>query len=102
MDVLPFLTMKSIHLFLLLSICTLYELPSIDTTISPSSKGKKSKQPKELKVIAGPVTDNVFDRGLVDDEPLANDILMEHSAYYRDTAIRNFNGTVLGYVTPVS
>lgn len=102
MDLMPNLTMKAIHLFLLLSICILYEIPSIDTTISPSSKGKKAKQPKELKVNAGPVTDNVFDRGLVDDEPLASDILLENSAYYRNTDIRNFNGTVLGYVTPVS
>lgn len=44
---------------------------------------------------------NVFDRGLVDDEePLGKDILVESGAYYKDTTDRNFNGTVLGYVTP--
>lgn len=80
----------------------LLEIPSIGTTISPSSKGKKPKAPKELKVSSGPVSENVFDRGLVDEEPMANDILIENAAYYKDTKVRQFNATILGYVTPVS
>lgn len=35
-----------------------------------------------------------------DDEPLAKDILVESGAYYKNTADRLFNGSVLGYVTP--
>lgn len=80
----------------------LCEIPSIGTTISPSSKGKKGKTPKELKINVGPIGESVFDRGLIDDEPMSNDILIENGAYYKHTNVRNFNNTVLGYVTPVS
>lgn len=102
MDLAQLLRIKSLHLLLVLLICMLFEIPSIGTTISPSSKGKKPKAPKELKVSSGPVSENVFDRGLVDEEPMANDILIENAAYYKDTKVRQFNATILGYVTPVS
>lgn len=73
----------------------------VDGTISPSSKGKRAKTPKELKVNVGPADKSVFDRNLIEDEPLARDILAEHGAYFQDTSARRFDGTVLGYVTPV-
>lgn len=89
---------KIFRLFILFSICIL----STDATISPSQKGKKTKAARELKVITGPVADSVLDRGLIEDEPAVTDILTQNAAYCADTSVRNFNATVLGYVTPVS
>lgn len=91
---------SNVYFFLLWSFCILCEIAWVGTTISPSSKGKKVKAPKEIKT--GAVDASVFDRNLVEEEPLANDILIENGAYYKDTSIRLFNSTVLGYVTPVS
>lgn len=69
-------------------------------TLTPSKKGKKST--KEVKPKKGPQSSSVIDRNLIEEEPAARDILLEHATYYRDTDSRLFNGTVLGYVTPVS
>lgn len=49
----------------------------------------------------GPIRESVFDRNLIEDEPSSKGILIENGAYYEDTSLRHFNGTVLGYVTPV-
>lgn len=50
-----------------------------------------------------PVNVSVFDRNLVVTSAKAKDILREHKAYNLDaTEVRNFNGSVLGYITPVS
>lgn len=75
--------------------------PFVGGTISPSDKGKKSKAAKELKENSGPVEKSVFDRNLIEDEPFARDILTEHAAYFQNTSARHFDGSVLGYVTPV-
>lgn len=75
--------------------------PFVGGTISPSDKGKKSKAAKELEASSGPVGKSVFDRNLIEDEPFARDILAEHAAYFQNTSARNFDGSVLGYVTPV-
>lgn len=95
--------MKSSSFLGCLLICLICQPNWSQATISPSSKGKKAKasKEKELKVNEGPVEDNVFERVLVDEEPSAADILMENGAYCKDTSRRLFNGTVLGYVTPV-
>lgn len=71
-----------------------------DATLSPSKKGKKVV--KELKTKKGPQSTSVIDRNLIEEEPVARDILLEHATYFRDTDLKLFNGTVLGYVTPVS
>lgn len=68
-------------------------------TITPSKKGKKVA--KELKTKQGPQSKNVIDRNLIEEEPVARDILLEHATYFRDTHVKLFSGTVLGYVTPV-
>lgn len=96
--------MKSSSFLVCLLICLICGPNWSQATISPSSKGKKNKiaKEKELKVNVGPIQDNVFERDLVDEEPAATDIIMENGAYCKDTARRLFNGTVLGYVTPVS
>lgn len=71
-------------------------------TLSPSNKNKKAKSAKDVKVKSGPQPDSVIDRNLVEEEPMARDIIVENAAYYKDTRNRLFNGTVLGYVTPVN
>lgn len=72
----------------------------VDATLVPSKKGKKAA--KELKTKQGPQPSSVLDRNLVEEEPAARDILVEHATYFRDTDRRLFDGTVLGYVTPVN
>jgi hypothetical protein len=75
-------------------------------TLNPSKKKGKSKNSKndvaEIKMNSGPVDLNIFDRQLVEMEPLASRIIEEANTYYKDTSIKNFNETVLAYVTPVS
>lgn len=76
----------------------------VSSTINPSKnkKGKqKNQEPTNLKINKGPQESSVYDRNLVESEPLASEIIAEAHAYYRDTRLKNFNGTVLGYVTPV-
>ncbi|CAI7793408.1 unnamed protein product [Closterium sp. NIES-53] len=48
----------------------------------------------------GPVESSVFARRLVTADVSYRDILKEHARYWKDTAHRHFNGTVLAYVTP--
>ena len=77
----------------------------VSSTINPSKnkKGKqKTQEPKAVKVKKGPQEKSVYERNLVESEPLASDIITEAYTYYRDTTLKNFNGTVLGYVTPVT
>lgn len=72
-------------------------------------KDKKSKQKKksddvdEAKFVInkGPVSETVYERNLVNTHPLASDIIAESGTYYQNTKLKHFNGTVLGYVTPV-
>ncbi|XP_001869617.2 chitinase domain-containing protein 1 [Culex quinquefasciatus] len=69
-------------------------------TLSPSDIKNKGKKVKELKTKQGPQANSVFERGLVQQEPSAKDILVENAAYHEVTSLKNFNGKVLGYVTP--
>ena len=91
---------KSSQLFLVLIFCV--GLVLVSGTISPSSKTNKGGKDKEWKLKTGPISENVIQRELVDEEPFSKSIVVESGAYYEDTSLRNFNGTVLGYVTPVS
>lgn len=74
-------------------------------TINPSKnkKVKQKSQPEVTKVVVnkGPVERSVYERNLVDNEPLSSEILSEAHTYYHETSLKNFNGTLLGYVTPV-
>lgn len=73
------------------------------TAAAGNANTKKPKAPpKEPKVNSGPQEQNVFERELVQEEPSSRDIYMEHATYSKNTDVRQFNGTVLGYVTPVS
>lgn len=82
---------------------TLALISYTSATLGPS-KTKKGKQKisQDIKINEGPVSENVFERGLVVAEPLASQIVAEANTYFFDTSIKNFNHTVLGYVTPVS
>lgn len=72
-----------------------------NTTLAPKDRQKKGQKPKDIIIKNGPQDQNVFDKQLIDVEPSGRDILVENAAYYRNTKNRLFNGTILGYVTPV-
>ncbi|KAK4874178.1 hypothetical protein RN001_013538 [Aquatica leii] len=79
------------HFFLLY-----FMLNGIETTLTPKSpKTKEAKKPA-----AGPTDKNVIDRNLITTTPSAAEILNNHQLYYKDTKDTNFDGIVLGYVTP--
>lgn len=84
--------------FLALITCLL--ISSAHSTLNPKSK-KSKKNSSEVKTNSGPVSLSVFERGFVDAEPQAVNIIQEANTYFQETGIKNFNGTVLGYVTPV-
>ncbi|KAH8258549.1 hypothetical protein KR038_005527 [Drosophila bunnanda] len=90
--------MRSLNAHLLL-FAVLPQLMTVHGTLSPDSQKSKGK-PKEANVLRGPQDNDVFDLGLVSPEPLAKDILVNHRAYFKETGMRRFNGTTLGYVTP--
>ncbi|EDW11164.1 chitinase domain-containing protein 1 [Drosophila mojavensis] len=77
--------------------CILLGSQYVLCTLTPDSKNKNKRDSKFLR---GPQDNDVFTLNLVSPEPLAKDILIHHEGYYKDTALRRFNGTVLGYVTP--
>lgn len=97
------LAMRFSRVFVLLSLLICYfHCPIVSGTLSPSSKTKGKSKEKELTVRNGPISEMIFDRGLLEDEPSSKSIILESGAYYEDTSLRNFNSTILGYVTPVS
>lgn len=71
-------------------------------TISPGDKSKSQQKVLKAKNKKGPVDESVYERKLIDTDPSPQEILVEHAAYCKHVDQRNFNGTVLGYVTPVS
>lgn len=81
-----------------LYICVICLFTLSSSTLSPSNKKSKTK---ELKVKSGPQDESVFDKELIDEEPSSKDILIESNGYYKETNLRLFNSTILGYVTPV-
>ncbi|XP_068151104.1 chitinase domain-containing protein 1 [Drosophila tropicalis] len=84
--------------FFLISIQLCCLLALVLATLSPNSKPKSST--KHIKELRGPQDNDVFELNLVSPEPLPKDILTHHNAYYKDTGLRHFNHTILGYVTP--
>lgn len=85
------------------SIVLLFGIISLaSTTLAPKDRQKKGqKQNKDVVIKSGPQDANVIERQLIDAEPSGRDILVENAAYYQNTKNRLFNGTVLGFVTPV-
>uniref|UniRef100_T1K9A3 Chitinase domain-containing protein 1 n=1 Tax=Tetranychus urticae TaxID=32264 RepID=T1K9A3_TETUR len=66
-----------------------------DATLTPDDSGNKDRKPG----YEGSSNSSLADRGLLVTNPKVKDILREYQIYSED-ASRNFNGTVLGYVTP--
>lgn len=73
-----------------------------NATIAPPDKNKKVKPVKEFKVNKGPVDKNVFERNLVQDEPTSESIIKQSGTYYKNTSARLFDGSTVGFVTPVN
>ncbi|ENN71137.1 hypothetical protein HUJ04_007583 [Dendroctonus ponderosae] len=74
-------------------------------TLTPKNRGSKKKpdqKPKKklTKAMKGPQKSTVFDKGLVVEDAKAKDILANYQAFFTETDDFNFNGMVLGYVTP--
>ena len=72
---------------------------NVNSTLSHGDS-KKEKTKKEIKTKKGPVQNNVFDKNLVVEEPLSENIISEYQTYYSNTHLKQFDGSVLGYVTP--
>lgn len=90
-------------LHLELSLGLIFSLALITSaTIAPPDKNKKGRQTKEFKVNKGPVEKNVVERNLVQDEPTSESILKESATFYKNTSARLFDGSTLGFVTPVN
>lgn len=75
----------------------------VNGTLYPSDKRKQKAKPmREFVLRTGPVDKNVIDRNLIEEEPTPEDIIIESGAYYKDTSLKNFKGTLLAYLAPVS
>jgi len=77
----------------------------MNSTLSKRDKKKKAKDSDKVVEYKpskdGPIEKSVHAKSLVIGEELvAKDILENHSGYFKDTSVKNFAGSVLGYVTP--
>lgn len=90
------------HCILLLIHLIIYVLYFTEATLTPKSP-RSNKEAKEdsVKILSGPVNQTVIDRNLLTKSPSSKHILQNHQAYYKDTTESNFEGLVLGFVTPV-
>lgn len=96
--------MNLIMKILLNGVLIITAISCVSSTINPSKnkKGnKRNQEPHSVKINKGPQEKSVYERNLVESEPLASDIIAEAHTYYKYTNLKNFNGSVLGYVTPV-
>lgn len=69
------------------------------STLTPNSR--KSDSSKFAKVKTGPQSSSVFDRNLVTETTNIREILQNYKAYFKEVDNYDFDGLVLGYVTPV-
>lgn len=88
------------HLTNLSLILVVFAFNLIEGTLSP--KSPKSKKTTEEKFISGPQSYSVFDKNLVVENPTYKEIITNNKAYFENTNSYNFDGLLLGYVTPVS
>lgn len=99
----------SYFLVVLVVLCVICEIKS-SQTLSPKNRGGKKKQEeppsppkkKPTKSVSGPQKYSVFDKGFVSEDASASEIIANYQAFNAETDDYNFNGLVLGYVTPVS
>lgn len=73
-------------------------LCSIEATLTPKSR-KNQKLLKSYR--SGPQNRTVYDRNLVTENTSPKEILNNNKAYFREVDNYNFEGQVLGYITPV-
>ncbi|XP_019871850.2 chitinase domain-containing protein 1 [Aethina tumida] len=89
---------KTVIYFCIICICL------NECTLSPKSpKTKQSKEVKPIKNVkikTGPLNLTVFQRNLVVENPTPKEIVSNHGAFFQETDEYNFDGMVLGYVTP--
>ncbi|KAJ8923208.1 hypothetical protein NQ315_001763 [Exocentrus adspersus] len=78
---------------LVFHICS-YNSIGVVSSSDSNNKNKNNKAP------AGPQNYTVFDKSLVAEEILAEDVLKNYQAFFRETDEYRFDGLVLGYVTP--
>lgn len=89
--------------YLLIAFNTLNIYNEAVATLTPKSpRGNKENINKLDKVRLGPQNYTVFDKNFVTEAATAKDILGNYQAFFRETDEYNFDGLVLGYVTPVS
>jgi len=93
------------NLFIVLIVTLLIQ--HLESTLSKKDKkntkdSAKKDEPVKYKLSkAGPSGKSVFDKLMVNDADLkAKYILENYNAYFKDTSLKNFDGVVLGYVTP--
>lgn len=80
---------------------SILHIESASSTLTPKNRGNKKKiQEKPLKIRTGPQKYSVFDKSFVTETVVAKDILENYQAFFTETDEYNFNGLVLGYVTP--
>ncbi|KAF4532061.1 hypothetical protein B566_EDAN016133 [Ephemera danica] len=86
------------RLALLLLLVLSENIHSVHGTLSQSDK--RSKDTKNIKTFEGPVADDIVARGVATKNPKVKDLIAHHAAYQSNIKKVNFQGTVLGYVTP--
>jgi len=95
--------MKSFYVFF--AFISIISYHSGESTLSQSDKKAKKDgvnvKKDTSKSKTGPIASSVYSKGLVTTKLTSkSDILDHYSNYHQDTAFHNFDGTVLGYVTP--
>jgi len=84
----------------------LIAIKQTSTTLSKSDKKKgkyreKSNAAQPTQKWQGPIEHNVFDKGLVIADPVyPSDVIEHHAGYSKQTNSKNYEGKILGYVTP--
>jgi len=75
-------------------------VPDNDCTLSKSDRKKKPTKKSDVRSV-GPLDQTVYERGLVTTNlKHPSEVIANFAGYGRDTSLRNFDGHVLGYVTP--
>jgi len=92
--------MKTFQICLFVYYCLAFSFHLSNGTLSQSDK-KAKKQQINKNVKTGPDAKSVYSKGLVTTKINGkNDILDHYENYFQDTEFNNFDGTILGYVTP--
>ncbi|CAH1377110.1 unnamed protein product [Tenebrio molitor] len=71
-----------------------------DATLTPKSRKEKTPDVKFAKIKTGPQNLTVFHRNLVSEGTSPREILQNYQGYFREIDNYQFDGLVLGYVTP--